>query len=172
MPTVLEVHDPKTKTRLFATVDEEDFEALSKKRLVTFVTRSGVIPVWRDSLGTRISIANLIISIPPGYRVEYADGNGMNNRKKNLLLVPTEKAVGPSRQKPWQRVLEVTGTIVYCAQRGGKMAAQRCREFQGSLGCACSNAASRQQVKAVEAMLAEEGVEVSRGWFYGLVRGS
>ena len=74
------------KSDLFALVDDEDYDRVSKYRW-TIELRKGGLRYARGSVaGKVVRLHRFILNLPPGIgSVDHEDGDGLNNTKKNLI---------------------------------------------------------------------------------------
>ena len=75
-----------SKSDLFALVDDEDYDRVSKYKW-TLELRKGGLRYARGSVaGKVVRLHRFVLDLPPGVgTVDHEDGDGLNNTRKNLL---------------------------------------------------------------------------------------
>lgn len=122
------------RKRLFAIVDEEDFERVSRLKWFgapagrTIYVRSTTlygIPVHHSSLH------GFIMRVEKGQMVDHKDGNGLNNRRSNLRLATSAQNSANSLKQRWT-TSKFKG--VFRAEKGKWIAAISCSGQHHVLG--------------------------------------
>jgi hypothetical protein len=74
------------KSDLFALVDDEDYDRVSKYRWTLEIRKNGLRYARASVSGKVIRLHRFILNLRPGVgSVDHEDGDGLNNTKKNLL---------------------------------------------------------------------------------------
>lgn len=85
---------------VFAEVDRDDFQRLSVHKWTAQRTREGKFYAMRRDRGRLVLMHRLIAKTPKHLWTDHIDGDGLNNRKKNLRHVtPTQSAMNKAIQR-------------------------------------------------------------------------
>lgn len=80
--------------RLVAVIDAEDFALVSQHK---WHTRRGVSTTYAQAhvyvagRRTTISMHGLLVQVPNGHEVDHVDGDGLNNRRRNLRVATVQQ---------------------------------------------------------------------------------
>ena len=122
----------------FATVDDEDFDRLSKFKWHTITPGTVMYAQTRlfsGKSGTKGELKymhRMIMNAPPGMVVDHIDGDGLNNSKKNLRIC-TQKNNCANRGANKNSASGIKG-VTYCKQTGKWRAVIEHQGKQKSLG--------------------------------------
>lgn len=74
------------KSDLFALVDDEDYDRVSKYKWTLEVRKGGLRYARASVAGKVVRLHRFILGLPTGVgNVDHQDGDGLNNTKKNIL---------------------------------------------------------------------------------------
>ena len=86
------------KSDLFALVDDEDYDRVSKYKWTLEVRKGGLRYARGCVNGKVVRLHRFVLGLPPGVgTVDHEDGDGLNNTRKNLLESTKSKNIRNGR---------------------------------------------------------------------------
>ena len=96
---------PMINSDLMAVVDDDDYEMIIVYRWRAMKPKHSHTPYAVRSTRPQVYMHRLIMSAPPGSKVDHRDMNGLNNLRSNLRFATQSQQMANSRSRP--------GTSVY-----------------------------------------------------------
>jgi hypothetical protein len=95
--------EKETDRTLFALVDEEDFQRVTRYKWYATKMKSWndlsktTYPAQTEVKGRKIAMHQLIKPAPEGFRIRHTNGNCLDNRKDNLEFIKQRERSGAGR---------------------------------------------------------------------------